>query len=278
MKIPRIIKRLIELVPFIAILILSLLPVFYTWGRLPIWGDTIIPFNSKGLEKYLYQWISLQNGQYFSINYFPYFLFFKFIEIFTKNIYLISAIILFSFKIIAGLGIYKLSKFFYGEARKVFYTLPVVFYLLSPAQLSGSYYLYIYSSAPWFLYFIFKTIKFNKITIQDLVWLTLILFFASINLPNPKYVFHLFAISIIIFIASFFFKFINARFLYKNFGKLIIFFLLSAYLILPQLIFANYYSPEKYDVHIKSEYKDVGPMMDFGESTLQHMFKLRKDS
>lgn len=278
MKIITTFKKLTRFTPFMAILILSLLPVFYTWGRLPIWGDTIIPFNSTGLEKFLYQWLSLQSGQYFSINYFPYFLFYKFIELFTHNIYLISATILFSLKVIAGLGIYKLSKLLYDKKRAVLYALPVVFYLLSPVLLTGSYYLYIYSFAPWFIYFIFKIIKLNKIAVSDLIWLSVILFFSSINLPNPKYVFHIFVISIIIFVVSFFFKFIDTRFLSRSFGKLIIFFLLSAYLILPQLVFVNYYNAEKYDVHIKAGYEDVGPMLDFGESTLERMFKLHKDT
>lgn len=271
-------KKFLKFTPSIAILIFSLLPVFYTWGRLPIWGDTIIPFNSLGLEKYLYQWIPLQNGQYFSINYFPYFLFFKFIEFFTHNVYVISASILFLLKIIAGLGIYKLSKLLYGNEREVLYTVPVVFYLLSPAQLNASYYLYIYSFTPWLVYFVFKMIKLNQVTIQDVMWSSIILFFGSINLPNPKYVFHLFVISSIIFISSIFFRFINIRFFFKNFGKLIIFFLLSAYLILPQLTFVSYYNSEEYDVHIKSGYKDTGKMFDVGDATPLHMFKLHKDS
>ena len=141
-------KKLADFAPFIAIIILALLPVYYTWGRLPIWGDTIIPFSSSGLEKYLFQWISLQNGQYFSLNYLPYFFFYKLIELFTHNVYYISAVLLFLLKIIAGLGIYKLSRLIYNEKRKVLYSLPVIFYLLSPAQLNASYYLYIYSFAP----------------------------------------------------------------------------------------------------------------------------------
>ncbi|MDP3014137.1 MAG: hypothetical protein Q8M92_07850, partial [Candidatus Subteraquimicrobiales bacterium] len=271
-------KKTAKYLPFVAILILSLLPVYYTWGRLPIWGDTIIPFNSKGLEKYLYQWISLQNGQYFSVNYLPYFLFFKFIEFFTHNIYLISVVMLFSLKVVGGVGVYKLSKFVYAGEREVLYTLPVMFYLLSPAQLNASYYLYAYAFAPWFVYLVFKILKFNRIEIQDLVWLSVILFFSSINLPNPKYVFHLFVIAVVVFGAGFFLRFITIRFFFKNFWQLTIFCLLTAYLVLPQLVFVSYYSPDKYDVHIKAEYKDEGLMMDFGDAALFRMFKLHKDT
>jgi len=271
-------KKLADFAPFIAIIILALLPVYYTWGRLPIWGDTIIPFSSSGLEKYLFQWISLQNGQYFSLNYLPYFFFYKLIELFTHNVYYISAVLLFLLKIIAGLGIYKLSRLIYNEKRKVLYSLPVIFYLLSPAQLNASYYLYIYSFAPWFLYFIFKIIKFRKILIQDIIWLSIILFFSSINLPNPKYIFHLFLISIIIFIASSLFKLANVNLFLKNWWKLLIFLFLSAYLIIPLFIFVTFYSAGKYDVHIKAGYQDEGQMIDFGESTLDRMFKLHKDT
>lgn len=272
------VKKLLEITPLIVILVLSLLPVFYTWGRLPIWGDTIIPFSSAGLEKYLYQWISLQNGQYFSINYLPYFLFFKFIELFTHNIYIISAIMLFLLKAIAGLGIYKLAKLIYKQEREFLYALPITFYLLSPALLNASYYLYIYSFAPWFVYFIFKIVKRQKVIIPDLIWLSILLFFSSINLPNPKYIFHLFVISVTIFIVSLFLKLIDFRFFLKNFGKLIILLFLSVYLILPQLVFVSYYNSTKYDVHIKAGYKDVGQLMDFGDASLQHMLKLHKDS
>jgi len=274
----QIISRLIGFTPFVAILILSCLPAFYTWGRLPIWGDTIIPFNSNALTKYLYQWDSLQNGQYLSINYLPYFLFFKWIELFTYNIYYISAILLFSLKLTAGLGIYKLSKLLYDNQRPALYTLPVVFYLLSPAQLNASYYLYIYSFAPWFIYFIFKVIKHSRITIPDLLWVSILLFFSSINLPNPKYVFHLITIAVLIFCASFLFKLVSIQFFTKNIWKLAILLLMSAYLFLPQLAFVSYYNSDKYDVHIKAGYKDVGQMMDYGESTLPRMFKLHKDT
>lgn len=278
MKMSIIIRKLIGLTPFIAILILSCLPVYYTWGRLPIWGDTIIYFNSAGLKKYLYQWISLQNGQYFSQNYFPFFIFYKFMELFTHNIYIISATILFSLKVTAGLGIYKLSKLLFAKERVVLYTLPIVFYLLSPAQLNANYYLYIYSFAPWFIYFIFKIIKTNRVMISDLIWLSVILFFSSVNLPNPKYVFHLFTISILIFIISFFLKFINSSFIFKNCGKVLIFIFLSVYLILPQLVFVSYYGAEKYGVHIKAGYKDEGSMMDYGDANLLYMFRLHKNS
>lgn len=269
---------LAEFSPYLVTLILAALPVFYTWGKLPIWGDTIIPFNSSGLEKYLYQWSPLQNGAYFSLNYLPYYFFYKLLEFFTDNIYFISGLILFSLKISAGLGIYKLSKFLYPANRQILYLFPIIFYLLSPAQLSGSYYSYIYSVTPWFIYFIFKIIKTKTISTGDILWLSILLFFGSINLPNPKYIFHLFFIASIILIINLLLKTINFKFFSDHVGKFCLFLLLTAYLVIPQLNFVLNYQPAKYDVHIKANYKDSGQMMDHGQSTIDRMFRLHKDS
>jgi len=260
------------------IIIISLIPVICSWNALVIGGDIIVPFNSSSLVKYFYQWLQLQNGLYFSINYFPLYLYYKITESIGLNIYQISSLLLFFLNLISGFGIYRLAKLFYAKEKPYIYLVPVVFYLLSPALLNGWHYIYIYSFIPWFFYFVFKAIKNKEIKITDLVWMNILLFFSSLDLPNPKYIFHLFLLSFLIFLFSYIFKLVNLKFFLKNSGKFIIFALLSVYLFLPLGYFATHYSPELYGVHVKTGYKDDGKMMDFGLSTIDKMFALHNNN
>jgi len=264
--------------PVIAIFILAALPVYFTFGLLPIWGDTFIYLGSEGLEKYLYQWHSLQNGRYFFLNYIPYYLYYTFIELFTDNFYYASSLILLILKITAGFGILKLSKLLYPDEKQYFYLIPVLCYLLSPAQLAGSYFLYIYSCTPWFIYFVYKSILHDTIKLSSLIWMTIILFFASVNLPNPKYIFHLILMSSLILLLAYIFGLLKRNFFKENIFKFVIFVILSLYLVVPQLVFIANYQANKYDVHIKKGYSDSGVMMDFRESTLPKMLRLHKDN
>lgn len=263
----------------LVIIVLALIPVYYTWNRLAIGGDILIPFNSIGIEKFLYQWIPVQNGLYAYANYFPLYFFYRFIEFFGLTIYQISSILLFLLNLIAGFGIYKLIKLFY-EKDDLYVSIPILFYLLSPALLNGGHFLWIYSFIPWFLYFIFKTIKNKKIKTRDLIWLNIIVFFSSLDLPNPKYIFHLYLIAGLILTISILFNLINQKFLLKNSWKILIFILMSSYLYLPVGYFAINYSPDDYGtyVKVKQDYKDVGKMMDFGSATLDRMFRLHHDN
>ncbi len=271
------IKNQIKLFLVLLILSISFIAVYYTWGRLAIGGDVLIPFNSAALEKYLYQWISIQNGQYMAINYFPLYLFYMFISFFKLSIYQISSILLFSLNLIAGFGVYKLIKLFY-EKDDISLSIPIISYLLSPALLNGWHYMWIYSFIPWFLYLIFKIIKNKEIRISDLIWLNIILFFSSLDLPNPKYIFHLLLILGIILILSILLNLINLTFLFKNRWKILIFIVLSSYLYLPLLYFAINYSPKDYNVHVKAGYEDAGKMMDFGSATLDRMMRLHHNN
>ena len=54
--------------------------------------------------------------------------------------------------------------------------------------------------------------------------------------------------------------------------------LLMSYILVPTAYFATHYSAENYGVHIKADYKDEGPMMNYGTDTVDKVFKLHQDS
>lgn len=267
-------KKNIRFLPLGILFILSLMPVIYTWGRLAIGGDIMIPFYSDGLQKYLYQWISINNGQYFSINYYPFYIFYRFTEVMSLGVYQASLLMLFLLNVVGATGIYKLSKLFYDSKKIYLYIVPITFYLLSPALLNAWHYLTIYSFIPWFFYISLKIIKNNEIRIQDLLWFFVILFFSSAELPNPKYLFYLIILLIIILFYGLILKFIQLKFFYKNWKKIVILTLLSLYLVLPLGFFSFNYSSKDYGIHIKDDYRDVGKMMDTGSATTDKMLRL----
>ncbi len=252
------------------IIILSLIPVYYTWGRLAVGGDVLIFFSSKGLSKYLYQWIPYHNGLPYPINYYPLYFLYKIAENFHWDPYQVSVIVLFVLSVLAGLGIYKLSKLICGKDG-LFMLVPITFYILSPALLNGWHYMYIYSTAPWFIYYVFKTIKSKDINLGNIIWLNVIVFFSSMDLPNPKYLFHMFLIMFTAIICSLIFRLISLQLIIKSWWKIIILFLLSIYIYLP---FGYFFTQLTSVIPVRSGYKDVGRMPDYGYATIDRMVML----
>jgi hypothetical protein len=263
---------------YLIIILLSCIPVFYNWGNLAIGGDMMIPFDSRSLEKYLYQWVDVQNGSYFALNFFPYYLLYRVFDFFHLSIYAISSILLFSINFLGGLGMYRLCRLFYDNEKSLLYIVPVALFLLSPAHFNAWQYLSIYSTIPWILYFIFKILIKKKIEITDLIWFSVIIFFASLELPNPKYLFYIFLTTLISFVAGFLLKIIDFKFFKKNYAKVVILGLLSVYLLLPQMYFSVTYSPENYGIHVKEGYDDTGKMMGHGVTTIANMLRAYHDN
>jgi hypothetical protein len=265
------------LILFLLIFLISLIPVIYTRDRLPIGGDVFIPLQSKGIEKYLYQWNAVQNGQYFSLNYFPFYFFYEICEFFNLNIYQISSILLFSLTFIAGLGIYKLVKLFFPHKPFYFYLISIISYLFSPALLVGWVFNFVYSSSPLFIYFVFKILKFKKVMVKDIVFISLLLFFLSLDLPNPKYIFYMGVFSLVSILCALFLRIISFKFILNNLFKLILFFLLSLWLFLPLFYFVSNYSPESYVVTVKPD-SITAEMADYGYTTPLKMIRLHHDN
>ncbi len=252
------------------IFILSLIPVYYTRGRLAVGGDVLIFFSSKGLSKYLYQWIPYHNGLPYPINYYPLYFLYKIAENFHWDPYQVSYILLFILSLLAGIGIYKLVKLIY-EKDGLYMLVPITFYILSPAMLNGWHYMYIYSTAPWFIYFIYKIVKTRDISLGNIIWLNVIIFFSSMDLPNPKYLFHMFIIMFTVIFFSILLRLNNYQIIIKSWWKILFFFLLSAYIYLP---LGHFYSQFTSVIPVKSGYKTFGKMPDYGYSTIDRMVLL----
>lgn len=263
---------------FLCLILLSLTPIIFVGDRLAIGGDVLIPFNYTGMEKFLYPWTNLQNGTYYYINVLPLYGFYWLVELLGLNIYQASLLILVLLNIVAGFGIFKLIKLFHPKESNPFYFLPVSFYLLSPALLNGWHYLFIYSFIPWFLYLVFKIIKNKKVKIEDAIYFNIVLIFSSLDLPNPKYVFHLFFIAGIIFLFSIFLNLIKPQFFIRNARGILAAIGISLYIFLPLFYFALNYSSSDYGVNIKKGYKSTGQMMDYGSTTMDRMMRLHHNN
>lgn len=268
-------KAIQSLVPLLIIIILSLLPVYFTWGRLRIGGDIMIPFDVAPLKKYLYQWLAVHNGGFFVQNYYPLYLLYSLADWLKLSLYQTSGLIYFLINFAAGAGVYQITKLFSPKDKNFLLRLiPVCLYLFSPALLNGWQYLYFYGVLPWFCYFIFKTVLRNELGFLDLIWLQIILCLGSLDLPNPKYLFYLFVALLTALIVSTYLGEFRAKNLKYLFLKFILLIGLSLYLILPLLYFILHYNPVDYGVHVRSGYNDFGQMMDAGVSTVRNMFTM----
>lgn len=273
----KIISRVVDNSPIIIIFVLSAIPVLFTWNRLAIGGDVLMPFSIEGLDKYLYQWIGLKNGQYFSINYYPFYLLYWLGSIFNANAYFMSSALLFFLNMVAGFGIYKLVNLFSKDSNGILPLVPVTFYLLSPALFNGCHYLFSYAFAPWFVYYAFKIVIKKELLFFDIFAISIIVAFSSLELPNPKYIFHLFLIFLLTVVLGLFFKLVDRKFVAGLARKLVLAVFLSVYILLPLAYFAMNYSPNEYGVHVKDGYKDKGKMMNYGIDTMDKVLKLHQD-
>ena len=155
---------------------------------------------------------------------------------------------------------------------------PILAYILSPVLLNSSHYLYVYCCLPWYLYFLTKIIKNNELKYKYVIAISILIFISSINLPNPKYIFHMGIIFVLFILLGIYLKIICFKFIHNNLNKIALLVLINFYLILPQVIFLIFYSPTNYDIHTRLGYKDEGVLMDYGEATALKLLRLYKDS
>lgn len=276
---PSIKNLFIELLPLFAIIILSLLPAYQTLGRLDIGGDVMIFLDSKIIaSKYLYQWIVNEpNGQYFSTSYYAVYGIYKFLSFLGLNIYGISFVLLFVLNLIAGLGVWFLTRLFSKSAHPCLHIIAIAFYLLSPALLNAWHYNFIYAAIPWFFYLTFKVIKYRHFSNFDIALFTAAILFSSTELPNPKYLFYLSVVFVVSILSAIIFKMVSFAELKKMFWGIILILLISAYLFLPMAYFVKNYSAAVYGVHTQEGYSDEGEMMNYGRDTLDKVLKLHQD-
>ncbi len=275
----KILEKSKKLLPFIVLIILSLIPAIFTSGRLNVGGDVMIFLDETVLaKKYLFQWIvNESNGKYLSTSYYALFGFYKFLSMFNLDIYQIASVLIFSLNFIAGLAIWKLAKVFVHDEKGYVYFIPITFYIFSPALFNGWHYSIIYAFIPWFIYLTFKVIKNKSIGKLDVFYFALIILFSSTELPNPKYIFHLAVVFIVSIIISLVVKLLTWKDIKPMIAKLSLIMLLCAYLIVPLGYFAMNYSPDQYGVHIRENYSDEGKMMNAGVDTIDRVLKLHQD-
>jgi hypothetical protein len=277
---PILLTILMRAVFLLIILLVIALPILHGTGGLYIGGDWMIPFYSESLDKYLHQWIELENGVYFSVNYFQLYFLYKVFDFITSDIYLKGILLLFAIRVIAATGIYKSIKLIYANEFDFKTTLIIAFYLLSPAYYNGHVYWLIYAFIPWFFYFIVKIIKNRAITYLDIIFINIIIFWSSADLPNPKYLFHYIFILFISLVVAFVSRKINFDFFLKNKFKIILALSLSTYLIIPLITFVLNYDPVNYGgVGIKKGYSNEASasLPDHGSTTANKMFRLFND-
>jgi len=266
-----------KIVFLLIVLLVISLPIIHGTGGLYIGGDWMVPLYSESLDKYLHQWIELENGVYFTVNYFPLYFSYLVFDFITSDVYLKGILLLLTLKIIAATGIYKLIKLIYETAFDIKTTLVIAFYLLSPAYYNGHIYWLIYAFIPWFFYFIVKIIKNRTITYLDIIFINIIIFCSSADLPNPKYLFHYLFILIVSLIFAFLARKIDFNFFLKNKFRIILTISLSAYLIIPLIIFVLNYDPVDYGgVEVKKGYSNEtsAPMPDYRSAIASRMFRL----
>ncbi len=270
---------LVKLLPLLAIVILSILPAYQTLGRLDIGGDVMIFLDSKIIaSKYLYQWIVNEpNGAFYSTSYYAVYGLYSFLSYLGLNIYGISFVLLFVLNLIAGFGVWFLTRLFSKNAHPGLHAAAVAFYLLSPALLNAWHYNFIYATIPWFFYLTFKVIKLRRFSNSDIVLFTAAILFSSTELPNPKYLFYLSIVFVVSILSAVSFKLISVFDLKKMFWQMALILLISAYLFLPIAYFVKNYSAAVYGVHTQEGYSDEGEMMNWGRDTLDKVLKLHQD-
>jgi len=261
--------------------VLVCLPVLFSLkGGMFIGCDTILPFYSDGVKKFLWQWLDIHNGTYYAINYASQYFYYRCFELITDDVFLKSSLLLISINVLSVLGIYRLAKQLYDDASPAVYFLIAAFYLLSPMRYNAWVYLQIYALIPWFFYPIVKILKTGDVAWSDILIVNAVLFGASLDLPNPKYIFYLFVVLLASFSAAFLLKKIDRAFFARNYVRLILFFSVSTYLFVPVLYFGLHYDSGSYgDVAVRAGYThDVSAqMMDFGTATAARMFRLFHD-
>lgn len=258
---------------------LILLPAYFSHGSLLIGGDSILPFDAEGIGRYLWQWLNIQNGAYWEINYFSQYLYYKIFELFTADVYLKSTLLLVMLRALSVAGVYRLLKIIDPKAGPAPYFLASVFYLLSPVNYNAWAYLQIYAFIPWFFYFTLKIVRTGKLAYWDVIWMNAIIFAASLDLPNPKYIFHLFLILGVALAAAIWRGELKSDFLIRNKWKIALFFLISSYLYVPLVYFILNYSAAAYGTAVRAGYTNEAgvKMMDYGTATADKMFRLFHD-
>jgi len=253
--------------------------MYYGWGRMFIGGDNLVPFYAEPLDRYLYQWIDQKNGLYVSGNYFPLKLSYFLLEKFTSDIYKKVAFFIIALRVVGAVGIYFLLRLIYKAKLGSLVVFSIVFYLLAPIYFNGHLYLVIYYIIPLLLYFPLKIVQNKKVSWFDILAVNALVFFGSLDLPNPKYLFYSILMIGVIIGMGCISRILDRKFFIQNKFRLLLAILVSSYILIPQTVFVASYNPSDYGIGVKKNYSNKADiaMMDFGSSTGGQMVRLHHD-
>lgn len=256
----------------ILLVLISLIPIIKTWGRFNIGGDVFLPLIPEASFKMAYQWNDTNNGVYLSNNYFFWIFPFYFLEQLGLNIYQRAFVFQFLIYLLSGWGMYKIYNLF-NLRNKLFGLLSALFIVLSPHYLDHLIYYQGTVVIIWFSYFLFKFIRFKKLSLLDIVSLSIFLGFIS-DMPNPKYHFLILLLGTVVITLALFLKLLSWKDLASNLKKFILLFLCTLYISLPILYFGYFFLNEQIKINVKLGYQETGDALDYGFALMGKMIRL----
>lgn len=260
-------------ISLIVLTVLSVIPIIRTFGRLNIGHDTFIPLIPEFSYKTGYQWNDLNNGVFFSNNYFVWISIFHFFSLLGLNIYQTAFTYQFLIYFLSGLGIFRLYNLF-NKGNKLFALLPVTFIILSPHYLDHMIYYLGTVGIIWMSYFLFKFIKFKKLTFIDIIGMTISISII-VDLPNPKYHFLVVLLMFLAIIFALLIKLISLKNIISNVKGILLLLVCTMYLTIPFLYFGYsliFHDPIK--INVKQGYVATGVALDYGSTFLSKIIRL----
>ncbi len=255
------------------LVLISLIPIIRSFGRLNIGHDTLIPLIPEFSYKTAYQWNDINNGVYYSNNYFVWISIFSVFTSLGLNIYQTAFAYQFFIYFFSALGIYSLYNLF-NKRNKLFALLPAAFIIFSPHYLDHLIYYLGTVGFVWASYFLFRFIKYRKLTLIDIMGVSLA-FGIIADLPNPKY--H-FLLTLLIFLTVFLallLKIISLKNIASNIGKILLLLIGLSYLVVPFLYFGySLIFQDQIKINVKQGYAEIGAALDYGSALLQKMIRL----
>ncbi len=255
------------------LIIASLIPLLKNYGSINVWSDVFIPFLPEHSQKMTYEWLDRGNGEYFINTYRVWMYILVPFKKLGLSIYQVGFLLQFSIFFLSGFGIYKIFSLIEGR-YSLLGLIPALFFIYSPHLLDHHLYQIGTIGAVWVTYYFIKFIILKKFTFRDAILANL--FFASIiDLPNPKY--HFLVVLTIVFILSFSLisRVITFSDIKANLKNLVIFILISSYLLLPLGYFAysfQHFNPTT--INTKQGYGTSGETLDYDVAHIHKMMRL----
>ncbi len=265
-------NKIFSLGVIVVLIVISIIPIYQTYGRLTIGGDTIIPLIPEFAFHIGYEWLDTNNGLYASNDYFSWVSIFYLLKHLGLSLYQAGFTLQFLIFFFSGLGLYKLYNLF-NERSRLFGLIPAIAIIYSPHQYDHMIYFHATASIIWLAYFLFKFIKYKNITFTDVICISILPTFLGI--PNPKYVFLVVSMYSIAIIGALFIKLISLKDIKANLKFFLLIFAMTTYLSLRFIYFGATFANDQ-SVVVKTTQEVYGRVhaMDFGGALVSQMIRL----